>query len=139
MRRYAGLMLAVERTTLRLLGDRIKSNPQGVYGYELAELLHQEANVSLVEATEAIGLAETMDAKSLRANGTVYKILYRLGRIGAVTSHWEEAEVALAEGRPRRRYYVLTENGRARAANLEKRCRRRLRRGLPETDPRPGV
>jgi PadR family transcriptional regulator PadR len=130
MRRYAGLMLAVERTTLRLLGERARSDPHGVYGYELAEILHQETSASLTEK---------VDTKSLRANGTVYKILYRLSRIGAVTSHWEEADVALAEGRPRRRYYVLTENGRARAANLERKYQRRLRRGLPETDPRPRV
>jgi DNA-binding PadR family transcriptional regulator len=111
----------------------MKSNPQGVYGYELASLLQQKTSASPMVSMEAVS------TKSLRANGTVYKILYRLGRIGAVTSHWEEAHVALAEGRPRRRYYVLTENGRARAANLEKRYRRRLRRGLPETDPRPDV
>ena len=114
MRRYAGLMFAIERTTLRLLGEHLKSNPRGVYGYELAELLHQEASTSLAETMKGL------NAKSLRANGSVYKLLYRLSRIGAVTSHWEEAEVALAEGRPRRRYYVLTDNGCKRAANLEK-------------------
>ena len=130
MRRHAGLMFAIERTTLRLLGERARSDPQGVYGYELAEILQQETSASLTQS---------VDTKSLRANGTVYKILYRLGRIGAVTSHWEEADVALAEGRPRRRYYVLTENGRARAANLEKQYQRRLRRGLLETDLRPRV
>ena len=129
MKRYLGMMLGIERTILRLMGEHAESRPQGVYGYELAALLCQETSAGPAEEEES-------EPDSLRANGTVYKILYRLGRVGAVTSHWEEPEVALAEGRPRRRYYVLTENGLARAANLERTHRKRLRLGLPETDPR---
>ena len=127
MRRYAGLMFDIERTTLRIMGEHVDSRPQGVYAYELADLLRQAENTATA--------AET-GPRSLRANGTVYKLMYRLTRIGAVTSYWEEPELALAAGRPRRRYYVLTENGRARARNLERRYRRRSRRGVPETDPR---
>jgi DNA-binding PadR family transcriptional regulator len=123
-------MLAIERTTIRLLGEQLESNPQGVYGYELARILREEASEMPAAA---------VDATSLRANGTIYKILYRLGRIGAVTSYWEEPEVALEEGRPRRRYYLLTENGRARARNIGRTYQARRRMGLPETDPRtPG-
>ncbi len=127
MKRYVGMMLGIERTILRVMGEHAESKPHGIYGYELADLLRQETSTSPTE---------TAEPDSLRANGTVYKILYRLGCVGAVTSHWEEPEVALAEGRPRRRYYVLTENGLARAANLERTHRKRLRLGLPETDPR---
>lgn len=130
MKRYAGFMLDIERATLRVLGEHAESRPQGIHGYELAELLRQEANTRLA------GTADSPRPTALRANGTVYKLMYRLTRIGAVTSDWEEPEVALAAGRPRRRYYVLTENGRARAANLERTYRRRRRQGLPETDPR---
>ena len=119
-------MLAIERTTIRILGEQLESKPQGVYGYELAEILR-----NAIRRT-----APAVDATSLRANGTIYKILYRLGRIGAVTSYWEEPEVALAEGRPRRRYYLLTENGLARARNIGRVYRNRRRLGLPETDPR---
>jgi len=132
MRRYAGMMFDIERTALRIMGARVDSRPQGVYAYELADLLRQAENT----ATAAAAAVAENGPRSLRANGTVYKLMYRLTRIGAVTSHWEEPEVALAEGRPRRRYYVLTENGRARARNIERRYRRRRRQGLPETDPR---
>ena len=120
-------MLAIERTTIRILGEQLESKPQGVYGYELAEILRNATSKTPPAA---------FDATSLRANGTIYKILYRLGRIGAVTSYWEEPEVALAEGRPRRRYYLLTENGLARARNIGRVYRNRRRLGLPETDPR---
>ncbi|MBT8462045.1 MAG: PadR family transcriptional regulator [Gemmatimonadetes bacterium] len=127
MRRYAGLMFDIERTILRIMGEQAELRPHGVHAYELADLL--------LEEKKAIPADETIP-KVLRANGTIYKLMHRLGRIGAVTSSWEEPEVALAAGRPRRRYYVLTENGRARAANLRKRHERHLRFRLPETDPR---
>jgi DNA-binding PadR family transcriptional regulator len=123
-------MLDIERTTIRLLGEQLQSKPQGVYGYELAEILRQEMS------TTAAVPAGTLDAERLRSNGTIYKILYRLGRIGAVSSYWEEPEVALVEGRPRRRYYLLTENGLARARNIARVYRNRRRLGLPETDLR---
>jgi PadR family transcriptional regulator PadR len=127
MRRYAKSMLDIERRVLRLIGEHAESQPLGVYGYELAALLSQSATAR--QGAEIV-------PRHMRANGTVYKILYRLGRIGAVSSHWEEAEVALAEGRPRRRYWVLTENGQARSSNLRRNHARRLRQGLPETDLR---
>ena len=43
--------------------------------------------------------------------GTVYTTLRRLERRGFVEGHWEEAEVAEADRRPRRRYYELTPAG----------------------------
>ncbi len=43
--------------------------------------------------------------------GTVYTTLRRLENRGLVEGHWEEAEVAEAERRPRRRYYTLTPKG----------------------------
>ena len=44
-------------------------------------------------------------------SGTVYTTLRRLEARGLVTSQWEDAEVAQAERRPRRRYYTLTTAG----------------------------
>ena len=120
-------MLAIERTTIRLLGEELESKPQGVYGYELARILREETRMYPAAA---------LDAASLRSNGTIYKLLYRLGRIGVVTSYWEEPDVALEAGRPRRRYYLLTENGRARARNIGRVYQSRRRQGLPETDLR---
>jgi len=43
--------------------------------------------------------------------GTVYTTLRRLEARGLVTGEWEDAEVAEAERRPRRRYYALTAKG----------------------------
>ena len=44
------------------------------------------------------------------ASGTLYPILVRLERAGWVASHWEDID-PIAEGRPARRYYVLTPHG----------------------------
>ena len=50
-------------------------------------------------------------------SGTVYPIIARLERCGWITSRWENPEEHVAEGRPRRRYYRLTDGG-AEAARL---------------------
>ena len=43
-------------------------------------------------------------------SGTLYPILVRLERAGWVESRWEQAD-PVAEGRPPRRYYLLTAEG----------------------------
>jgi len=43
--------------------------------------------------------------------GTVYTTLRRLERRGLIAGRWEDAEIAEAESRPRRRYYALTPAG----------------------------
>jgi PadR family transcriptional regulator PadR len=43
--------------------------------------------------------------------GTVYTTLRRLERRGLVAGSWEDADVAEAALRPRRRYYALTSAG----------------------------
>lgn len=48
-------------------------------------------------------------------SGTVYPILTRLEQAGWVESAWEDPQVHQAEGRPRRRYYTLTQDGAAQA------------------------
>jgi hypothetical protein len=48
-------------------------------------------------------------------SGTVYPILARLEGLGWLDSEWEEPEVHVPAGRPRRRYYQLTEDGAAKA------------------------
>ena len=45
-------------------------------------------------------------------SGTVYPTLGRLKKSGLVRSRWEDQRVAEREGRPRRRYYELTAEGR---------------------------
>ena len=69
--------------------------PQGVYGFSLAQ-----------------ALAEQDGQTRLVAHGTLYKALDRMRRAGLLTAEWEDAEVAAAEGRPRRRVYEVTAEGR---------------------------
>ena len=47
------------------------------------------------------------------SSGTVYPILGRLRRRGWIDGVWEDQATADAEGRPRRKYYRLTGEGRA--------------------------
>ena len=53
---------------------------------------------------------DIMDITGL-PSGTVYPALRRLERAGAVSSNWEDAEIAQGEQRPVRRYYLLTASG----------------------------
>jgi PadR family transcriptional regulator, regulatory protein PadR len=46
-----------------------------------------------------------------RPSGTVYPILAKLEHLGWLESEWEEPDVHVPAGRPRRRYYRLTEDG----------------------------
>jgi len=55
------------------------------------------------------------------STGTLYPILERLEFRGAATSQWEDvAEMEKEPGRPRRRYYSLTDAGRSLARDAEK-------------------
>lgn len=54
---------------------------------------------------------DIIDATGL-ATGTVYVTLGRLQKRGFVATSWEDQRVADREGRPRRRYYRLTPEGR---------------------------
>ena len=67
---------------------------------------------ALVEADEAYG-AE-LGSQTRLPSGTVHPILARLEGLDWVVSRWEDIDPS-AEGRPARRYYRLTENGRAQA------------------------
>ncbi|MGK3957661.1 PadR family transcriptional regulator [Arthrobacter sp. R4] len=50
--------------------------------------------------------------KKLTAHGTLYKALARMTEAGLLKSHWESPEIAESQGRPRRRLYSITNNGR---------------------------
>lgn len=64
---------------------------------------------------ERYGL-EIVNASGVEA-GTIYPILQRLRDAGWVRDRWEDPEPAHIEGRPPRRYYRLTMEGRARAVH----------------------
>jgi PadR family transcriptional regulator PadR len=54
---------------------------------------------------------DVMDATGL-ASGTVYPILSRVERRGFVEASWEDPESHRSAGRPARKYYRLTKDGR---------------------------
>lgn len=72
-------------------------------GYTAASLLKalQEGRRYGLDMMEATGLP----------SGTVYPTLGRLERRGLVRARWEKVATALAEARPRRRYYTITAEG----------------------------
>src|SRR4051812_19776715 len=63
----------------------------------------------LVRPSQALYGLEICQAAGL-ASGTIHPILARLEAIGWVASYWEDIDPSAA-GRPRRRYYRLTEDG----------------------------
>lgn len=58
--------------------------------------------------------------------GTIYPILQRLLAAGWVVDRWEDSSQAQEEGRPSRRYYRLSVEGRARAVHALQRAGRDL-------------
>jgi DNA-binding PadR family transcriptional regulator len=89
-------------------------------------------------AAERYGLQ--LCAETGLASGTIYPIVARLEQFGWVESSWEDPREHVAEGRPRRRYYRLTDEGaelaRDALARVES-ARRRPRFGVGIT--RPGI
>lgn len=53
---------------------------------------------------------DIMEQTGLKS-GQVYRALSRLEELGLVRSRWEAPDRALAEKRPRRRYYQATQRG----------------------------
>jgi PadR family transcriptional regulator, regulatory protein PadR len=72
-------------------------------------------------------------------SGTLYPILLRLQNAGWVEAYWEEID-PVAAGRPARRYYRLTPDGRISAHTEIAALHAQLNRGLgapkPTTNPR---
>ena len=89
--RRQGILLDLER---RVLEVAVRRSPGGVYGFALAQDLAAEGGAS-----------------SLTAHGTLYKALDRMRRAGLLTAEWEDADAAVAAGRPRRRIYAVTAKG----------------------------
>lgn len=90
------------------------------------------ATVSVLRAI-AQGTAygfDIMDETGL-PSGTVYPILTRLTRRGLLDSRWEDPEIEREGGRPPRRYYTMTDEGRQALEQAVTRFRE-LGRPLPE-------
>jgi DNA-binding PadR family transcriptional regulator len=90
VRRKAGTLIPLELAILEA-GSRRR---EAFHGFELAKALADDAG-----------------SRSLVAHGTLYKALGRLTVAGLLEDEWEDAELALRAGRPRRRLYRLTGDG----------------------------
>lgn len=86
---------------------------------------HGALILSAFAAGACYGL-EVMDRTGL-SSGTVYPALRRLERTGLLEARWEDAAQAHGNGRPARRYYRVTAEGRAALAEARERIRARQR------------
>ena len=94
MRRKPGTLLPLELSILGAGLDLARGGQTEFHGYAIAkEIRDREA------------------ARRLAAQGTLYRALDRLEGLQLLESRQEEAEVAAAEHRPRRRLYKLTAQG----------------------------
>jgi PadR family transcriptional regulator PadR len=96
MRRKSGTLIPLELSILETALELRGRGTAEAHGYLLARELRDRRN-----------------ARRLTAYGTLYKALGRLEGAGFLTSRWEEPEIAVADGRPRRRLYRVTMSGEA--------------------------
>ena len=96
MRRKPGALVPLEFAILELAAARAETS---FHGFGLAKML-----------------AGADGSSSLTAHGTLYKALGRLADQGLLQDEWEDPEIALRDGRPRRRLYRITGAGARRIA-----------------------
>lgn len=72
-------------------------------------------------------------------SGTIYPILARLEQLGWVDSTWEDPAVHEAAGRPRRRFYRITEDGAEQARLALAHAYRARKTPLPDWAAAPPV
>jgi DNA-binding PadR family transcriptional regulator len=94
------VLLPIEIDILEAASAAAAAGDGWVHGFALAKLLR-----------------DARGAARLTAHGTLYKALGRLSDGGLLEDRWEDAEAALAEGRPRRRLYQISAAGRQALAN----------------------
>lgn len=100
MRRKKGALVPLEIDIL-LAAAHAKTTGDGwIHGFRLAKAL-------------------SGDGGRLTAHGTLYKALGRLTSAGLLDDVWEDPDVALAEGRPRRRLYQINSGGLTALATAE--------------------
>ena len=91
MRRRPGTLLPLEASIIEAALRLRRGGEASFHGFGIAK-----------------AIAEGQEAGSLTSHGTLYKALGRLEAAGLLTSDWEAADSAAAEGRPRRRLYRVT-------------------------------
>ena len=101
MRRKPGALLPIEEAILAAGLDLRRGGSSEFHGFSIAKRIQD------------IG-----EAQRLTAHGTLYKALGRMEAAGLLQSRWEEPDLALAEGRPRRRLYRMTGTGERAASTI---------------------
>jgi DNA-binding PadR family transcriptional regulator len=91
MRRKPGVLLPIEVSILDAGLDLERRGARGFHGYLLAS-----------------EIADHDGARRMLAHGSLYRALGRMERAGLLDSAWEDAELAAAQDRPRRRLYRVT-------------------------------
>ena len=102
MRRKPGAILPLEASILATAVDLAKAGTNEFHGFELAKQLRDDEG-----------------QRKLTAHGTLYKALTRMEKAGLLASTWEDPDKAADEGRPRRRLYSITSDGRVALARVE--------------------
>jgi PadR family transcriptional regulator PadR len=115
MRRKQGVLLLIEIDILRASVAESSSGDGWLHGYALAKRL-----------------AEGRGSSRLTAHGTLYKALARMVEAGLLENQWEDPDLSLAEGRPRRRLYRITGLGQRVLSDAEA----RMVTGRGEASPR---
>jgi DNA-binding PadR family transcriptional regulator len=110
VRRKPGAVLPLEASILAAAVEMAHAGVTQFHGYSLAKQLRDDG-------TE----------HGLVAHGTLYKALARLEKAGLLASVWEDPDASVSEGRPRRRLYSITTQGRATLAELEPSTATRIR------------
>lgn len=98
-RRKPGALLPIEAEILGTGLAMRRSGDGEFHGFELAKRI-----------------ADGRTAGKLTSHGTLYKALGRLEDAGLLASRWEDPDLAVEEGRPRRRLYTVTGAGERRLA-----------------------
>jgi PadR family transcriptional regulator, regulatory protein PadR len=96
-RRKPGTIFPLELQILEA-GMHLQAAVGNFYGFALARSLASD------------------DGSGLTAHGTLYKALTRMTDANLLGASWEDASIAEAEGRPRRRLYTVTAEGQRVAA-----------------------
>jgi PadR family transcriptional regulator, regulatory protein PadR len=98
-RRVVGVYLPIEYEILEV-GIKLQTAESRFYGFALARQL-----------------AAGSGASALIGHGTLYKALSRMVDLGLLTTEWEDADIAAAVNRPRRRFYEVSGEGERVLAN----------------------
>ncbi len=113
MRRKPGAILPLEASILETVIGLSRAGVEQFHGFQLAKQLRSDEG-----------------QRALTAHGTLYKALTRMEKAGLLDSVWEDPDIAVEEGRPRRRLYSVTSKGRVALAEVKAEMA-----GLSKLDP----